>query len=66
MRTLIAMALALTTSAALAAPPPVMRVENAWARPAAKGQNTAIYLTIVNSGAGADVLKSVETPLGRA
>ena len=66
MRTLIAMALALTASAALAAPPPVMRVENAWARPAAKGQNTAIYLTIVNSGAGADVLKSVETPLGRA
>jgi copper(I)-binding protein len=67
MRILVATALALTASAALAAPPAeTLRVENAWARPAAKGQNTAAYLTIVNAGSSADVLKAVETPLGKA
>ena len=39
-----------------------IEIAAAWVRPAAKGQNSAAYLTVKNAGEETDTLVSVETP----
>ncbi|MGA9548367.1 MAG: copper chaperone PCu(A)C, partial [Rhodomicrobium sp.] len=40
-----------------------LTILNAWARPAAEGQYSAIYLTIKNAGEDADTFISAESPI---
>ena len=47
--------------------PPAIAVSDVWARETAPGQGAAaIYLTIVNTGAGRDRLATVDSALGEA
>jgi periplasmic copper chaperone A len=65
MRSLLLTAtLALSASAALAAPAG-LTVTQAWSRPAEAGGNGAGYLVLENAGRSARVLKAVESPLAR-
>jgi hypothetical protein len=48
------------------APAGTVSVARAWARPAAAGQTSALYLTICNRGADADALLRVQSPLARS
>jgi periplasmic copper chaperone A len=40
-----------------------LTISNSWARPAAEGQYSAIYLTIKNAGEDADTFISAESPV---
>lgn len=40
-----------------------LTILNSWARPAAEGQNGAVYLTIKNAGKEADTFISAESPI---
>ena len=40
-----------------------LTISNSWARPAAKGQYSAVYLTIKNAGEEADTFISAESPV---
>ena len=44
----------------------VLDVKNVWARPAANGDNGAVYFTIENGTAQDDVLNSVQTDIATA
>ena len=57
-----ALALALAAGAAHGAPPG-LQVTDAWSRPAVAGTNGVGYMTLVNTGAAAETLVEVASPL---
>ena len=42
-----------------------LSTSDAWARPASAGADTAVYVTIANTGSSADALVSASSPKGR-
>jgi len=61
---LLAAALSIAASAALAAPADI-RIAGAWSRPSAAGMNGAGYLTVTNVRRKPQVLTGAESPLAR-